>query len=80
MLYNTKLGILCFIILFMLWAYQLGNNCPCNKDSRCVRHEFYGVQLNHFVLFIFLGMAFCVTFFYNSNIGSIMGICGIFIR
>ena len=68
-LYNTRRGIVLFVILFMIWAYQLGNNCPCTKDSRCVRHEFYGVQLNHFVLFIFIGFVFPSHFFTVQALG-----------
>ena len=31
----------------------LGKNCPCDKDTKCTRYEFYGVQLNHIPIFIF---------------------------
>ena len=57
-LYNNKKGIILFVIIFLLWSYMLGQSCLCNKNTKCVRYEFYGVQLNHFFLFIFLGAVF----------------------
>lgn len=71
-LYNTHFGILLFIVLFLIWAYFLGNNCPCDApDTNCVRHEFYGVQLNHFILFIMIGICF-PSYFYTFQIIGIL--------
>jgi hypothetical protein len=57
-LYDNPKGILVFIILFLIWAYFLGKSCPCNERTKCIRNEFYGVQLNHLFLYVFLGFVF----------------------
>jgi len=66
-LYNKKNGVVVFCIFFLLWAYFLGKSCPCTGNTPCVRKEFYGVQLNHLYLFIFLGMFF-PSYFYTFQL------------
>ena len=68
-LYNSYKGLLLFTILFLLWAYTLGKSCPCDEDTKCTRYEFYGVQLNHFFLFLFLGYFFPSFFFTIQTMG-----------
>jgi len=65
-LYNSKEGIILFILLFLLSMYYLGKKCPCqkNKNTTCIRKEFYGIQLNHLVLYIILGFIF-PSYFYT---------------
>jgi hypothetical protein len=58
MLYNNKTGIIVFCAFFLIWAYFLGKDCPCTGNTKCIRKEFYGVQLNHLFLFIIIGMFF----------------------
>jgi hypothetical protein len=69
--YNSINGIFLFIIIFLSWAYLLGKECPCNveKEPSCVRNEFYGIQLNHFVLFSILGLFFPSYFFTFQGFG-----------
>jgi hypothetical protein len=56
------LGIFC--ITFILWSFSLKDACSCsNKYNNCYRSEFFGVQLNHFVLFVFIGFFFPSYFF-----------------
>lgn len=45
---------------FFLLARSHGKMCPCpnNKTMQCIRYEFYGVQFNHFLLFMLLGFLF----------------------
>jgi len=64
-LYDNINGIILFSCIFILWAINLGIQCPCNKETTnlCTRHEIYGVQYNHFILFIFLGFYFPSYFF-----------------
>ena len=70
-LYNHVNGIILFVVLFLIWAYLLGQSCPCTTESRCVRHEFYGVQFNHFVLYVLIGMAF-PSYFYTFQIIGVL--------
>lgn len=68
--YNNYNGIYLFILLFILWAINMGGICSCdNPDPRCIRHEFYGVQLNHFFLFLILGFIFPSFFFILMLLG-----------
>ena len=61
---NNKYLLTIFIVLFILWSFSLKETCSCNnKYNGCVRLEIYGVQLNHFVLFLFLGVFFPDYFF-----------------
>lgn len=71
--YNTINGIFLFIILFLTWAYLLGKACPCTieQDTQCIRNEFYGVQLNHFFLYILLGLLFPAFFYTFQGLGII---------
>lgn len=48
-------------------------SCSCKDPSKtkCVRHEFYGVQLNHFGLFLFLGFVF-PSYFYTLQILGVL--------
>lgn len=70
-LYNNINGIFLFIIIFLIWAYLLGKECPCDieKETRCIRKEFYGIQLNHFVLYSVLGLFFPSYFFTFQGFG-----------
>lgn len=69
MLYNNKTGIIVFCALFLLWAYFLGKSCPCTGNTKCIRTEFYGVQLNHLFLFIIIGMCFPSYFYTFQTLG-----------
>jgi len=62
-----------FIVLFILWVYSLKYACPCDnvEQSFCTRVEFYGVQYNHFVLFLLLGFTF-PSYFYTFLILGIL--------
>ena len=74
-LYNNHKGIILFIIGFLLWAYFLGKSCPCNEPTNCVRREFYGIQLNHFALYICIGFIFPSyfwTFFFLGVIWELL--------
>ena len=62
--YNHSNGIILVCILFLFWAYNLGKNCPCTRDTSCTRVEFYGVQKSHFILFIIIGILF-PSYFYT---------------
>ncbi len=59
-LYNNQNGIILISILFILSMYYFGKSCPCDNEKKnyCIRREFYGVQLNHLVFFIILGILF----------------------
>jgi hypothetical protein len=70
-LYNNKYGILCFCALFIYWAYSYGIDCPCHKNTTCIRVEFYGVQLNHLILFIILGFLFPSYFYTFQGLGML---------
>lgn len=52
--------LLIFVLLFSLWAYRYGKACPCNTkgEYECVRDEVWGVQPNHFFLFMLCGIIF----------------------
>jgi hypothetical protein len=65
MLYNSISGIVLFIFLFIGWTIQIGYTCPCKGEGEniCIRQEFYGIQLNHLMLFIIIGMIFPSYFF-----------------
>jgi hypothetical protein len=67
--YNNINGVLLFCVLFIFWAYSYGKSCPCNKNTSCIRVEFYGIQLNHLVLFIALGLLFPSYFFSFQLLG-----------
>ena len=74
-LYNNPKGIILFIIGFLLWAYFPGKSCPCNEPTNCVRREFYGIQLNHFALYICIGFIFPSyfwTFFFLGVIWELL--------
>jgi hypothetical protein len=68
-LYNSKNGIFLFSILFLYWVYSYGKSCPCSINTTCIRKEFYGVQLNHFLLFVILGLIFPSYFYTFQCIG-----------
>ena len=68
-LYNHQTGIIIFCILFLWFAYSYGQSCPCSKDTNCIRIEFYGVQLNHFTLFITIGLLFPSYFYTFQGLG-----------
>jgi hypothetical protein len=72
-LYNNKNGVFLFIIVFILWSIKIGKACPCKTPSEniCVREEFYGVQYNHLILFIIIGMIF-PSYFYTFMILGIL--------
>ena len=63
-LYNHNNGVIIFCLIFLFWAYSYGKDCPCSTNTTCIRIEFYGVQLNHFILFIILGLLF-PSYFYT---------------
>ena len=70
-LYNNKNGIIVFCIFFLVWAYFLGQSCPCTGNTKCIRKEFYGVQLNHVSLFIIIGILF-PSYFYTFQLLGIL--------
>ena len=61
---NNNNGVILFCLIFLFWAYSYGKDCPCSTNTTCIRIEFYGVQLNHFILFIILGLLF-PSYFYT---------------
>lgn len=72
-LYNHPNGIIIFCLLFALWAYNLGQSCPCHvkhKSPLCYRYEIFGVQPNHFILFTLLGAAFPSYFISFAILGA----------
>ena len=73
--YNNKNGIILIICIFLIESAILGINCPCDgtipKDRLCTRYEFYGVQLNHFVFFMILGLCF-PSYFYTWMIIGVL--------
>ena len=73
MLYNSNSGFLLVGILFMLSMISLVLQCPCDdiSNSSCVRREFYGVQLNHFAFFAFLGFFFPSYVFLSQGLGIV---------
>ena len=74
-LYDHPNGIILFCLLFALWAYNLGQSCPCDTTTShpstlCYRYEIFGVQPNHFVLFTLLGAAFPSYFVTFTILGA----------
>ena len=83
-LYNHPNGIILFCLFFALWAYNLGQSCPCDTTSSsssssssssisptlCYRYEIFGVQPNHFILFTLLGVAFPNYFITFTILGA----------
>lgn len=70
--YNNNKGVLVVSIIFMISMYMLALLCPCDKDTRCMRNEFYGVQYNHLYFFIFLGFCFPSYFITWQILGIIV--------
>ena len=72
-LYNSNNGFILLGILFILSMSYLAISCPCNdiSNSTCVRYEMYGIQLNHFMLFSFIGFCF-PSYFYSSQFFGIV--------
>ena len=66
----NKIEIILFL-LFFVWAWTHGRECPCDQpgEYECVRDEIWGVQPNHFVLFMILGMMFPTRFWPFMFIG-----------
>ena len=64
--YNNKNGIILVCFLFILWFIYICIFCPCNIKTikKCTRFEIYGVQLNHLIFFIVIGIFF-PSFFYT---------------
>jgi hypothetical protein len=58
-------------ILFFVWAKEHGESCPCNKpgEYECVRDEVWGFQMNHFGLFMIMGMIFPERFWQFMLLG-----------
>lgn len=48
------------LLLFFYWAKRHGQACPCDRPGKyeCVRDEVWGFQMNHFNLFMIMGMIF----------------------
>ena len=71
MLYNSTSGIILFIFIFIIWAIIIGYECPCKREGNniCIREEFYGVQLNHLILFIIIGLVFPSYFVFFMIVG-----------
>ena len=63
-LYNHNNGVILFCLIFLFWAYSYGKDCPCSTNTTCIRVEFYGVQLNHFILFIILYTWIIISFLF----------------
>ena len=70
--YNNNEGVILVSILFIISMYTLGVYCPCDKDTQCMRNEFYGVQYNHLYFFIFLGFWFPSYFITWQILGIIV--------
>ena len=73
-IYNTNAGFILLSIMFMMSMMFLAGKCPCDdiEKTRCLRYEFYGVQLNH--------LSFPFILFYFANRRYFMGIIGIYGR
>lgn len=74
--YNSGKGVLAFCVLFVVWSCWYGMiRCPCpggaERGRLCHRKEFYGVQLNHLVLFIVLGAVFPDFFYAFMVLGAL---------
>jgi len=67
--YNNDYGVLLFCTFFIYWAYSYGRDCPCDKNTTCIHVEFYGIQLNHLILFIILGLLFPSYFYTFQALG-----------
>lgn len=70
-LYNTNIGFIVLSILFIGSMLIIAYKCPCDDilKSSCVRHEIYGVQLNHFIFFAFIGYYFPSYFYLSQTFG-----------
>lgn len=69
--YNTKEGVLLIILLFLVYIFLVSQMCPCNNNNYlCTRKEFFGIQFNHIIFFIFLGYYF-PSYFYTFQIFGI---------
>ena len=63
--YNNKKGILLVFILFLIYILIVKYNCNCvNPNKYCYRKESYGIQINHAIFFMFLGIFF-PSYFYT---------------
>tara|TARA_B100000927_G_C16444874_1_gene461352 strand:+ start:728 stop:1240 length:513 start_codon:yes stop_codon:yes gene_type:complete len=72
-IYNTNAGFILLSIMFMMSMMFLAGKCPCDdiEKTRCLRYEFYGVQLNHLSMFMVIGLFF-PSFFFTSQIAGIL--------
>ena len=73
MYYNS---LKCLVYVFIIWSiimYGIGfTSCSCKFDTGlCNRYEFYGVQFNHFLFYLFLGYFF-PSYFYLTQIMGII--------
>tara|TARA_B100001093_G_scaffold3139_3_gene3243 strand:- start:13709 stop:14206 length:498 start_codon:yes stop_codon:yes gene_type:complete len=69
--YNSTQGVILVSMLFTIAMLDWALSCPCDKESYCVRHEFYGVQYNHLYLFVFLGFCFPSYFITWQILGAL---------
>ncbi len=72
-LYDTNIGFVLLSALFLFSMAFFALYCPCDNISKtkCVRYETYGIQLNHFFFFTFIGALF-PSYFYTSLILGIL--------
>ena len=62
---------LLLFLLFFVWAKLHGRACPCDGSGQheCVRDEIWGVQPNHFFLFMIIGVLFPDRFWLFMTMG-----------
>ena len=70
-LYNNINGVIIVCIVFVIIMYHRGKyQCDCNKTTtNCIRREILGVQYNHFIFFIFMGICFPSYFWTFQTLG-----------
>ena len=73
MVYNSLNGLIYVFVFWALIMYIIGfTSCSCNFDTGlCNRYEFYGVQINHFLFYLFLGYYFPSYFYLTQGMGII---------
>jgi ABC-type multidrug transport system permease subunit len=70
--YNNNNGVLLVSVIFIITMYLIAILCPCDRNTECMRNEFYGVQFNHLIFFIFVGFYFPSYFFTWQFLGILV--------
>lgn len=74
MFINKNIELIIIYIIIGVFLYLNKYRCPCNtsddkKSILCYRYEIYGVQLNHILLYMFLGFFYSEYFISLQFIG-----------